>query len=241
MEDLYITILAAGKGTRMNSDLPKVLFKIKDKTLIERCVDNAKEAGPKKVIVVVGHKKEMVMDVLKDNVEYAVQDQQLGTGHALMQTNDFFNEKNGYLIVSNGDMPFISGSIYKHLFDLCRQKSAEAAMLSVETDQYPSWGRVVRKANGEVLRIVEAKDANESILKVKEKNTGIYCFKIKDLFQSINRIKSENAQQEYYLTDVIEILGNANKKVIAVSTAKPKNIIGINTPEELKAARQAFI
>lgn len=241
MEDLFITILAAGKGTRMNSDLPKVLFKINEKTLIERCVENAKEAGPKRVIVVVGNKKEMVIDVLKDSVEYAIQYQQRGTGHALMQTREYFKEKKGYLIVSNGDMPFISGSMYKNLFDLCHQKNAEAAMLSVITDQYPSWGRVIRKENGEVLRIVEAKDANEDILKVKEKNTGIYCFKIKDLFQALNHIKSENAQQEYYLTDVIEILGNANKKVIAVSTTNPQNIIGINTPEELKVARQAFI
>lgn len=238
MNNLFVVILAAGKGTRMKSDLPKVLFKIGDKTLVEYGVDTAKKLNPENIIVVVGHGKEMVQEILGDKVDYALQDEQLGTGHALMQTKNILADKIGYVLVSNGDMPFISQDMHMQLYNKCINEGASAAMMTVETEDYSSWGRIVRDKDGNVNKIIEAKDADEDTLKIIEKNTGVYCFKINDLFAALNKIESNNAQQEYYLTDVIEILESEGKKIIAVITDDYKNIIGINTPDELNRARE---
>lgn len=238
MNNLFVVILAAGKGTRMKSDLPKVLFKIGDKTLVEYGVDTAQKLNPENIIVVVGHRKEMVQEILGGSVDYAVQAEQLGTGHALMQTKDMLADKTGYVLVSNGDMPFISQDMYMQLYNKCIDGDASAAMMTVETEDYPSWGRIVRGEDGNVNKIIEAKDADENTLRINEKNAGIYCFKIDDLFAALDKIKSKNVQQEYYLTDIIEILGMEGKKIIAVITNDHKNIIGINTPEELNRARE---
>jgi len=238
MNNIISVILAAGKGTRMKSDLPKVLFKVGGKALVEYCVATAKKLNPQKIIVVVGYKKEMVMDALGAEVEYAIQEEQLGTGHALMQARDQIADFYGYILVSNGDMPFISKEMFEDLYQKCKSEDASAALLTVETDNYPSWGRIVRNGNNNVKKIVEAKDADEEELKIREKNLGVYCFKAEDLFNAIEKIKSENAQEEYYLTDVIEIMEKDGKKVDSVVTRDYKSIVGINTPDELKKAKE---
>lgn len=238
MAEVYSVILAGGKGTRMKSDLPKVLLKINNKTLIEYCVETAQSLKLTKVIVVVGYKRELVQGILGNSVDYAIQGEQLGTGHALMQTKNILAQADGYVLVSNGDMPFISPKMFKDLYSACIKKGAAAAMMSVKTKDFSSWGRVVRDRRGDVKKIVEAKDADQKILEIEEKNAGIYCFSIKDLFFALEKIKSNNAQKEYYLTDVVEILSDSNKKIISIITTKYNNIVGINTPAELLQAKK---
>lgn len=237
MDDLISIILAAGKGTRMKSDLPKVLFKINEKTLVEYCVETAENLGVKKIIVIVGYKKEMVKKVLGDKVDFVVQEPQLGTGHAVMQAENLLRNYQGYVFVSNGDMPFITERMFLNLYDTCKNKKASATLLTVETEEYPDWGRIVRGHDGNVEKIVEAKDATREVLNIKEKNLAVYCFKAPDLFLALKNVETKNAQKEYYLTDVIDIMNKMGMKVLSTKTDDYEHIIGINTREELEKAR----
>jgi bifunctional UDP-N-acetylglucosamine pyrophosphorylase/glucosamine-1-phosphate N-acetyltransferase len=238
MENLASVILAAGRGTRMKSNLPKVLFKLNSKTLVEYCVETVEGLEVERIIAVVGHKREMVKKILGDRVTYAVQEPQLGTGHAVMQTERNLRDFDGDVLVSNGDMPFLTERMFLDLHSACRKENASAVLLTVKTDEYPEWGRIVRSKDGNVKKIVEAKDASDDILKIKEKNTVVYCFKSKDLFNALRKVKSKNAQEEYYLTDVIEIMNELGLKVVSVKTRDYDNIVGINTREELKRAKE---
>ena len=236
MRDLASIILAGGQGTRMKSDLPKVLFKLGDKTLVEYCVATVQRLGAERIIVVVGYKKNLVKEVLGNKVEYAIQEEQLGTGHAAQQAKKALSDFTGYVVVSNGDMPLLTEEMFLDLYNTCKNEEASATLLTVESDNFLDWGRVVRSTTGSVQKIVEVRDASPAIAKIREKNAGLYCFKAQELFKTLKKIKADNDQKEYLLTDVIGIMGRNGLKVTSVKTRDYDNIVGINSQEDLAKA-----
>lgn len=238
MDNLISIILAAGQGTRMKSDLPKVLHKLGDKTIIEYSVETVEQLGVERIMAIVGHGKKLVQDVLGDRVEYVTQEKQLGTGHAVQQAEKLLADHDGYILVSNGDMPFLAPEMFTGLYRACQKQGAVAALLTVETDEYQDWGRIVRSEDGNVREIIEAKDASSDVFDLKEKNVGVYCFKARDLFKALKEIKAENKQGEYYITDVIKIMNNQGLRVVSVATSDFDNIVGINSREDLAKARE---
>ena len=237
-KDIISIILAAGQGKRMKSELPKVLHTINGRTLIEYCVETVEQLGVKRLITIVGHEQELVREVLMDRVEYVSQTEQMGTGHAVQQAQKLLTDYKGYILVSNGDMPFLTQEMFTELYQTCQREEAAAGLLTVKSDKYTDWGRIVRADNGNIKDIVEAKDATPKIAAIKEKNIGLYCFQAQPLWQAFREVKAENQQGEYYLTDVIGIMGRAGQKVISVITEDYDNIIGINSQDDLQQACQ---
>ncbi|NQV13130.1 MAG: NTP transferase domain-containing protein [Parcubacteria group bacterium] len=238
MNNLISIILAAGQGARMKSELPKVLHEINGKTLIEYSVETIERLVAKRIIVVVGHKEEMVREVLMDRVEYVTQAEQLGTGHAVQQAKKLLADYDGYIMVSNGDMPFLTQKMFTELYQACQEQEADAALLTVKSDDLADWGRVVRADDGDIKGIVEAKDASPEIAASQEKNVGLYCFKAQPLWAALQKVKAENKQSEYYLTDVIGIMGEQGQKVVSVTTDDYDSIVGINSQKDLVRAQE---
>jgi len=235
MSDLYITILAAGKGTRMKSDLPKVLHKICGKPLVNYVLDTVSDIQHKSIQLIVGHMADLVKKETENYpVDYVMQNEQLGTGHALMMLEPVLANKSGSLIVLCGDVPFTSKRTIEDLVTYHNKIEAEATVLTVELSDAGSYGRIVRDSEGNLEKIVEAKDASFEILEIKEINSGIYVFNIPLLFDTLKKINTKNAQKEYYLTDVIEILKNDKKKVSAFAIDNKFEVSGINTLEDLQ-------
>lgn len=226
-------IMAAGKGTRMKSDLPKVLHKVLGKTMIERDFENLQNAGAERIVAIVGYRHEMVEEVLAGRCETAVQEPQLGTGHAVMQARQLENEK-GLTLVANGDCPCVHPDTYRALYDAC--ENADMVILTAEPEDTASYGRVIRNADGTVEKIVEFKDCTEEEKAVREINTGIYCFNNEALFAGLKMLKNNNAQKEYYITDLVEILKNQGKTVTAVKAGDWREVQGINDVQELARA-----
>ena len=232
-------VLAAGKGTRMGSnegsDIPKVMFEANGKPLIRYAVDNLKKAGLKKLVIVVGYKKELVESYFGDEVNYAIQEQQLGTGHAVISAKDKIKDSDRVL-VCYGDMPLFRPDTIEELSKAYDTEQPVIALLSVKSNNqtFFSFGRIIRSGNGYVDKIVELKDCTEEEKKIDEFNVGFYIFNTEWLLNSLNKIKSENAQKEYYLTDLIGIAKNEGKKIVAVGIQDEKEAIGVNTQEQLK-------
>lgn len=226
-------VLAAGKGTRMRSDTPKVLHNVLEMPMAGLIVQNLKKAGADRIVTVVGYGADQVKQALNGECEFAVQEPQLGTGHAVMCANQLENEE-GVTLVVNGDCPCIESetlvSLYKAVED------ADMAVLTVSLEDAKSYGRVIRDENNRVLRIVEFKDCNEEEAKVKEINTGIYAFNNKALFEGLKKVTNDNAQHEYYITDLVEILNNEGKTVKAVLTNNIEEVQGVNDCVELAHA-----
>ncbi|NOG45433.1 MAG: NTP transferase domain-containing protein [Calditrichaeota bacterium] len=230
-------ILAAGKGTRMNSSVSKVLHTILGKTILEYVVEALEFSSIERIGVIVGsHNIEEVRKVLNDRVDYIVQRQQLGTGHAVMSATDWLKEFNGSLLIMVGDAPFINSKIIKQI--LTKQQTGNKAvcfLTAVSKNPLP-WGRVVRDKNGKVLRIVEEKDATIEEKKIREVSSSHYCFDWQSLKQALAEIDNNNVQTEYYLPDVIKILV---KKGLDVETEISNDFLtsfGINTPADLEFA-----
>jgi len=230
-------IMAAGKGTRMCSEIPKTMHKVLDKPIIEHLVDTLSQMGIDKVISVVGYGKEAIMDYLKDKCEYAVQEPQLGTGHAVMQVRQLESEK-GYTLVINGDCPLVREETLALLLE--EAKDASMVVLTSNEEDPAQYGRVIRRADGTVEKIVEFKDCNENEVNVREINTGIYAFHNEDLFEGLKKIKNDNKQQEYYITDLVEIFNLEGKKVKAVVVKDGEETAGINDRFELLRATKTL-
>ena len=193
MSNLATVIMAAGKGTRMKSDLPKVLHKINGRPLVHYVIDLAVKLHSEKTILIIGHEKEMVKIACKDlNVEFASQDQQLGTGHAVQMTEPQLGAYDGDVLVLSGDVPLLTQETIKTLIDEHKKSSATATLLTSELEDPTGYGRIIRDANGFVKKIVEHKDANEEELKIKEINVGIYIFDAKNLFAALKNVKNDN-------------------------------------------------
>ena len=243
MEKYAAVILAAGKGTRMNegaaSPMPKVMYEINGKPIIEWSVELIRKSGIEKVVLVVGYKKELIEDYFGDKVDYAVQEKQLGTGHAAAQARSVLEGQAESVIVFYGDNPLYKPETVKKLIELFEAQKPTIAMLSVIFDDPDFWvfGRIIKNADGSVIDIVEQKDCTPEQRKIKECNPGFYIFNAEWFWQNCDKLETNNAQGEYYLTDMIRIAAKQNKKVICMPAEESEGR-GINTPEQQKQAEE---
>ena len=236
---LATVILAAGKGTRMKSDLPKVLHKVLGETMVARVVARAKEAGSSRIVVVIGHKKELVeKELTGKNVDFAVQAQQLGTGHAVMITEPELKDFSGDILILAGDVPLLTSETLIKLIRTHHEEEADATVLSAIFDDPHGYGRIIRTPDGDYSHSVEEKDANDEIRKIKEINSGIYLFKSELLFHYLRFIGTDNIQGEYYLTDVLPLMRKDNKKIALQIADDPDEIQGVNTVDQLGEAEE---
>lgn len=224
----YGIILAAGKGTRMKSKLYKVLHPVCGKPMVEHIMNRVEETHPQEIITIVGHGAEMVKDQLGDRSEYALQAEQLGTGHAVMQAAQFLEGKKGTTLVISGDTPLLTAETLNNLFEYHQGKNASATILTAQAPNPTGYGRIIRDHVGIVEKIVEQKDASLEEARVKESNTGTYCFDNELLFDALGKLNTDNAQGEYYLTDIIEILKSEGKIVAAYQTEDFDESLGVN-------------
>ena len=238
MSDLVTVILAAGKGTRMKSRLPKVLHKAGGKAMVQHVLDAAKAAGAKRNIIVTGFGGDMVREALGAQAEFVEQKEQLGTGHAVQQTADLLAGETGTVMVLCGDTPLLTGSLLKKLYDEHTAARAKATVLTAIMPDATGYGRIIRLADGSVAKIVEHKDATEAEREVKEVNSGIYCFDARALFESLKQVTNDNAQGEYYLPDVLEILKKQGEKIWAVAADDYESTLGINSRLQLAGAEK---
>ena len=240
--DKIALILAAGKGKRMKSDLPKVLHKLSGRYIIDYVIDSARKAGLNRQILVIGHQAEMVRNALADrNVEFALQAEQLGTGHAVMVAEPLLCDFYGDLVILCGDMPLVKTATILRLIAERQRLGAAAVVLTVVLDDPKAYGRIVRDDKGLLRAIVEYRDADDEIRKIREINTGAYCFDWKELRPILARLKADNDQKEYYLTDTISILVGMGKKVGALMASDPLEGLGINSVEELGQLEKIII
>lgn len=229
-------ILAAGKGTRMKSTLPKVLHKIGGKAMVQHVLDAAKDAGATLNIVVIGFGADEVQQALAGQAEFVVQQEQLGTGHAVLQAVPLLTAESKTVMVLCGDTPLLTHELLSKLLAAHEEQAAQATVLTATMPDATGYGRVVRDETGQVLKIVEQKDASHDELAIKEVNTGIYCFDQQVLLSTLRELTCDNAQGEYYLTDVISILVKGGMKVAAVSAEDYQETLGINSRSQLAEA-----
>ena len=236
-------VLAAGKGTRMKSDLPKVLHQINGKPMITVLLDTLKALNFEHIIVVIGYEGELVKKALADYpVKFVWQKEQLGTGHAVMMTREEMSSFDGTTLIALGDVPFLKADTISNLFNIHENTKAKATCLSAVLDDPKGYGRVIREDGKDVLKaIVEHKDADLETLKIKEINTGTFCFDNQWLFKTLDMIKNDNAQGEYYLTDCIKLLYNKGLRVSVTALDNPDEGMGINSVEQLEEMADKFI
>lgn len=246
MSKLKCIILAAGKGTRMASDLPKVLHKVCDKPMVVYPLQAAASAGAEESCVIIGYKGNLVksevesyirIGEIKEPITFAEQKEQLGTGHAVKCASDFIGV-DGNVMILCGDTPLITGETLKKLVDTHTKSGNGVTVLSAILPDATGYGRIIRDTNGAFQKIVEQKDCTTEEAAVKEINSGIYVFNSEALSQSLEKLTNDNAQGEYYLTDTISIIKSAGMKVDAVPVDNNDEILGVNTHLQLEAAEK---
>ena len=235
-------ILAAGKGTRMNSELPKVAHEAAGKPLVRHVLDAARAAGCEKLVVVVGYGGDFVKGLLlnEPGVEFAVQTEQKGTGHAVLMAEPNVRDHAGPVLVLYGDMPLVTAASLKTLLDARAAAEAACVVGSAATENNKGLGRVIRDADGTFLRIVEEKDATDEERAVTEINTGCYAFAGPALLSSLAELTPNNAQGEYYLTDCPAILKARGETVTAEPALTIEEALGVNTPDQLAQVEAAL-
>ncbi|WP_110926081.1 bifunctional UDP-N-acetylglucosamine diphosphorylase/glucosamine-1-phosphate N-acetyltransferase GlmU [Bacillus massiliglaciei] len=238
MNNRFAVILAAGQGTRMKSKLYKVLHPVCGKPMVQHVIDHVKELKIEEIVTVIGHGAEKVQEVLGDSCEYVLQEQQLGTAHAVMQAEGALVSKKGTTLVICGDTPLIKAETMEALLSLHEDSKAKATILTAHAENPAGYGRVLRNEQGNVEKIVEHKDASAEERAVKEINTGTYCFDNEALFAALKKVSNENAQNEYYLPDVIEILKAEGEIVTAFQTEDFEETLGVNDRVALSQAEQ---
>ncbi len=243
---LAVVIMAAGKGTRMkNPDKAKVMYPIDGQPMIYYVVDLSLRLRSEQVIVIVGHQRQSVMEFLggafPGKVQFAEQNEQLGTGHAVQQSEPFLRNFQGDIIVLSGDVPLLTEDTMQRLIAEHRRQNAVATMLTTIMEDPTGYGRVVRTEEGYVEQVVEQKDASEDIRAIKEINAGIYVFNGPMLFEALRTVRADNVQHEYYLPDVFHYFRQMNARVAAVTASNFDEIRGINTLEQLKEAENIFL
>lgn len=228
-------ILAAGAGTRMKSDLAKVLHPLCGRCLVEHVVDAAHRAGIARLTVVVGHQADKVREALSGReVEFVLQAEQRGTGHAVMQAEPILRVFDGDLLVLYGDVPLIKPQTIRSLIAKHQSEANACTMLTTVIDEPGKYGRVIRDSQGSVSKIVEARDATPAELEVREINPAIYCFDCRLMLDALRQVRPDNDQKEYYLTDVIGIMKGRGQPVAAVIVPDSREVLGINTQQELR-------
>lgn len=232
-------ILAAGKGTRMKSELAKVLHPLRGRPMLDYVVSVAREVGSLKIGVVIGHQADLIREAYRgEEMVFILQKEQLGTGHAVLQARQAFSSFRGTVIILCGDVPLLRASTVMRMINHHRETQSTITVLTVCLEQPGSYGRIVRSADGQILRIVEARDATEAEKGIREINTGIYCAESPFLFDAVAEIRNENAQGEYYLTDICEIANRKGRKVTPFQVDNPEEVLGINTAEDLQRAER---
>ncbi|MFC5701327.1 bifunctional UDP-N-acetylglucosamine diphosphorylase/glucosamine-1-phosphate N-acetyltransferase GlmU [Cohnella faecalis] len=221
-------VLAAGQGKRMKSKLYKVLHPVCGKPMVSHVLDTVRAASCERAVVIVGHGAEAVQATLGESVEYAIQAEQLGTGHAVRQAERLLGDEEGVTIVICGDTPLVSTATIEEMLALHAKDQAAATVLTAELAVPAGYGRIVRGDDGGVLRIVEQKDCSSEEDAIREINTGTYCFDNRKLFQALAEVTNSNAQGEYYLTDVIGILQRQGERIAASLATDPSEAIGVN-------------
>ncbi|MFL2105246.1 bifunctional UDP-N-acetylglucosamine diphosphorylase/glucosamine-1-phosphate N-acetyltransferase GlmU [Desemzia sp. FAM 23991] len=228
MTQRFAVVLAAGQGTRMKSKLYKVLHPVAGKPMVGHVVDQVEAAGADKIVSIVGVGAEKVQEYLGERSEYAMQAEQLGTGHAVLQAESLLSGKEGTVLVICGDTPLLTAETLNGLFAHHQEQGAKATILTAHADDPTGYGRVIRSASGAVEKIVEQKDASPEEAAVQEINTGTYCFDNALLFEALNQVGNDNSQGEYYLPDVIEILKDKGEIVGAYQMEKEAESLGVN-------------
>ena len=232
--DKVALILAAGKGKRMKSDLPKALHKLDGRYIVDHVIDSARKAGIDRQIMVVGHMAEKVRKALTGrDVEFVTQSPQLGTGHAVMMAEPLLTGFEGDLVVLLGDMPLIKPETIENLMLNRHRLDAAAVVLTAVLDDPGKYGRIIRDKDGYLKAIVEFRDADDNIRRINEVNTGAFCFDWKELKKTLTRLDDKNDQKEYYLTDSIALLVADGKRVWAQIATDPVEGFGINSLDEL--------
>jgi bifunctional UDP-N-acetylglucosamine pyrophosphorylase/glucosamine-1-phosphate N-acetyltransferase len=235
-------LLAAGKSTRMKSAVPKVLHEIFGRPMIEYVLDATRKAGVERIVVIVGHQADMVKSALSghSDIRFALQSEQKGTGHAVRMAAEALADHDGPALVLAGDTPLLQASSLSGLLEAQAARGAACVIGTAVTEANQGLGRIVRDASGEFLRIVEQKDATPEEAAIQEINTGCYAFDSRLLFQSLEQIRPNNKQGEYYLTDVPAILKSTGRTVVAASTFTMTEALGVNTRVQLAEARAAI-
>ncbi|MBN1779401.1 MAG: NTP transferase domain-containing protein [Candidatus Buchananbacteria bacterium] len=241
MNKLQIVILAAGKGKRMNSqELPKVLVPLRGKPMIKYLLESIKQAGISNPVIVVGQQAERVKAELGGQYQYVFQAEQLGTGHAVAVTRDTLLNQADHIMVLYGDHPHVSAATIKSIADAHLSSNNILTMATVKVDDFFDWrqsfydfGRIVRDVNGDLDKIVEKRDATPEQLEIKEVNPSYFCFRADWLWENLVKLKNENSQGEYYLTDLLGLAVDQNQKITTVEI-EPLEALGVNTQEQLQ-------
>jgi len=242
---LVAVIMAAGKGTRMNDpSKAKVMYEVLGKPLVHYVVDLAKTLNALRTVVIVGYQREVVIQYLRNShpdVEIAVQTEQRGTGHAMMQIESMLKDFTGDVAILSGDVPLLTAHSMQDLLHHHHRTRAEATILTADFSDPTGYGRIIRNTQGSVTRIIEHKDATERERQVKEINSGIYIFDCQKLLSGLKHLTPKNVQNEYYLTDVFEFFWQNTWEVSALKTSHLEEIMGVNTHQQLdEVARVLF-
>jgi bifunctional UDP-N-acetylglucosamine pyrophosphorylase/glucosamine-1-phosphate N-acetyltransferase len=236
MKRTAAVILAAGEGKRMKSDLPKVLHPILDRPMVSFVIDSVKRVAPDKTILVIGYQAERVREACRGaDVEFVLQEEQLGTGHAVLQCEEALSGFDGTVMVLNGDVPCLRTETLRGFIDFHDGQGAVGTVLTAVLPDATGYGRIVRGAGDKLLRIVEHKDATEEELAIREINSGLFCFDKAALFEALQGTGRDNVQKEYYLTDAIELMRREGLKVAAWRVDDEREVSGVNTLDELQA------
>jgi UDP-N-acetylglucosamine diphosphorylase/glucosamine-1-phosphate N-acetyltransferase len=232
-----VIILAAGKGTRMNSSLAKVLHPLCGAPLLSYPVSIARGLHSDRTVVVLGYQADLVRDVINDEgLTFVLQEPQLGTGHAVMQAYERFRDFSGTVLILCGDVPLLAASTAAMLIEKHISGTAAVTVLTTFLEWPAGYGRISRLEGDMIARIIEDRDATDEEKKIKEINTGIYCVDSAFLFAALHEIRPENAQKEYYLTDIVEIAVRRGLHAQAFPVYDSREVMGINTQEELDRA-----
>ncbi|MBS4175773.1 bifunctional UDP-N-acetylglucosamine diphosphorylase/glucosamine-1-phosphate N-acetyltransferase GlmU [Bacillus sp. FJAT-49736] len=238
MTKRFAVILAAGQGTRMKSKLYKVLHPVCGTPMVEHVVDQVSKLNIDKMVTIIGHGADLVKARLDGKTLFALQEEQLGTGHAVMQAEEVLSSEDGITLVVCGDTPLITAETIEALLKHHEEQSAKATILTAYTEKPDGYGRVIRNKDGFVEKIVEHKDASQDERKVNEINTGVFCFDNQKLFEALKQVKNDNAQNEYYLPDVIAILKSQGEMVSAYQTNDMDETLGVNDRVALASAER---
>lgn len=224
----YAIILAAGKGTRMKSKKYKVLHEVMGKPMVDHVVTQVEKLSPQKIVTIVGHGADQVKELLGDRTEYVMQEEQLGTGHAVLQADPVLEGQKGVTLVVCGDTPLLTADTLEKLYQTHISKKAKATVLTAKVDNPFGYGRIIRDNNQNVEKIVEQKDASQEEQKVNEVNTGTYCFDNELLFELLPKVSNDNAQNEYYLPDIIELMQQRSQIIAAYQMENEDESLGVN-------------